>query len=100
MIGTDPDVAKCELARRMGAEIARPSLAGSEMESLTAGIGADAVLITASTPSNGPIDLAAAAVRKRAASSLLASSASNSTGGLSIQGGRVRRLLLLRPRPL
>ena len=35
------------------------------MESLTAGIGADAVLITASTPSNGPIDLAAAAVRKK-----------------------------------
>jgi predicted dehydrogenase/threonine dehydrogenase-like Zn-dependent dehydrogenase len=65
VIGTDPDVAKCELARRMGAEIARPGLSGSEMESLTAGIGADAVLITASTPSNGPIDLAAAAVRKK-----------------------------------
>ncbi len=65
VIGTDPDVAKCELARRMGAEIARPGLSGSEMESLTAGIGADAVLITASTPSNDPIDLAAAAVRKK-----------------------------------
>ena len=39
VIGTDPDVSKCELAGRMGAEIARPCLSGSEMESLTAGMG-------------------------------------------------------------
>jgi predicted dehydrogenase/threonine dehydrogenase-like Zn-dependent dehydrogenase len=65
VIGTDPDAAKCELALRMGAEIARPGLAGGEIESLTGGLGADAILITASTPSNAPIELAAAAVRKK-----------------------------------
>ena len=65
VVGTDPDDAKCELALRMGAEIARPRFSGGEIESLTGGLGADAVLITASTPSNGPIDLAAAAVRKK-----------------------------------
>ncbi len=58
VIGTDPDAGKCELALKMGAEIARPGLGGAEIESHTAGLGADAVLITASTPSNGPIDLA------------------------------------------
>lgn len=65
VIGTDLDADKCELALKMGAEIARPGLSGAEIESHTAGLGADAVLITASTPSNGPIDLAAAAVRKK-----------------------------------
>jgi predicted dehydrogenase/NADPH:quinone reductase-like Zn-dependent oxidoreductase len=65
VIGTDLDASKCELALKMGAEIARPGLSGAEIESSTAGLGADAVLITASTPSNGPIDLAAAAVRKK-----------------------------------
>jgi predicted dehydrogenase/threonine dehydrogenase-like Zn-dependent dehydrogenase len=65
VIGTDPDSAKCDLAQRMGAETARPNLAGAEVESLTGGLGADAVLITASTPSNAPIELAAAAVRKK-----------------------------------
>jgi predicted dehydrogenase/threonine dehydrogenase-like Zn-dependent dehydrogenase len=65
VIGTDPDAAKCELALKLGAEIARPSLSGTQVESITGGLGADAVLITASTPSNSPIDLAAAAVRKK-----------------------------------
>jgi predicted dehydrogenase/threonine dehydrogenase-like Zn-dependent dehydrogenase len=65
VIGTDLDAGKCELALKMGAESARPGLSGAEIESLTGGLGADAVLITASTPSNGPIDLAAAAVRKK-----------------------------------
>jgi predicted dehydrogenase len=49
----------------MGAEIARPGLSGDDAESLTAGLGADAVLITASTQSNGPIELAASAVRQK-----------------------------------
>jgi len=65
VLGTDPDAAKCELARRMGAEITRTRFSGGEIEALTSGLGADAVLITASTPSNAPIDLAAAAVRKK-----------------------------------
>jgi predicted dehydrogenase/threonine dehydrogenase-like Zn-dependent dehydrogenase len=65
VLGTDPDVSKCELAVKMGASDARPSLSASDIEQATGGLGADAVLITASTKSNGPIDLAAAAVRKK-----------------------------------
>jgi predicted dehydrogenase/threonine dehydrogenase-like Zn-dependent dehydrogenase len=66
VIGTDPDGTKCDLAhQKMGAETARPNLSAAEVELLTAGLGADAVVITASTPSNGPIGLAAAAVRKK-----------------------------------
>ena len=30
VIGTDPDAAKCELALKMGAEIARPGLSGAK----------------------------------------------------------------------
>lgn len=65
VIGTDLDPKKCELAIRMGAEIARPGFRGGDIESLTDGLGADAVVITASTKSNGPIELAAAAVRQK-----------------------------------
>lgn len=65
VIGTDPDPARCELAVRMGAELARPQLSAQHVEDVTRGLGADAVLITASTPSNGPIELAAGAVRKK-----------------------------------
>lgn len=65
VLGTDPDRAKCELAIRMGAELARPDLRASDVENATGGLGADAVLITASTRSNGPIELAAAAVRQK-----------------------------------
>jgi predicted dehydrogenase/threonine dehydrogenase-like Zn-dependent dehydrogenase len=66
VIGTDLDGTKCDLARqKMGAEIARPNLSALEIESLTAGLGSDAVVITASAPSNDPISLAAAAVRKK-----------------------------------
>jgi predicted dehydrogenase len=65
VIGTDPDASKCELAQRMGAELARPNLSAQHVEDLTRGLGADAVVITASTPSNGPIELATGAVRKK-----------------------------------
>ncbi|MEL6106335.1 MAG: bi-domain-containing oxidoreductase [Planctomycetota bacterium] len=65
VIGTDLDPAKCELAIKMGADLALPNLSAGRVESLTGGLGADAVLITASTKSNGPIEAAAAAVRKR-----------------------------------
>jgi predicted dehydrogenase/threonine dehydrogenase-like Zn-dependent dehydrogenase len=65
VLGTDPDPSKCELAVRMGAELAVPGLPASEIERLSQGRGADAVLITASTRSNGPIEQAAAAVRKK-----------------------------------
>jgi len=65
VIGTDPDAAKCELAVRMGAELARPNLSAQHVADVTRGLGADAVVITASTQSNGPIELAAGAVRQK-----------------------------------
>jgi len=64
-IGTDPDLSRCELARRMGAVEANPGLSASAVEAITGGLGADAVILTASTSSNGPVDLAAGAVRKK-----------------------------------
>lgn len=65
VFGTDLDESKCRLAMQLGADLARPGLSGGDVEALTGGLGADAVVITASTKSNGPIDLAAAAVRKK-----------------------------------
>jgi len=65
VIGTDPDAQKCELAVRMGASEARPGIRADDVAQVSGGLGADAVLITASTKSNGPIELAAAAVRKK-----------------------------------
>lgn len=65
VIGTDLDPSKCELALKMGAEVARPGINASQIEDLTGGLGADAVIITASTKSNQPIELSADAVRKK-----------------------------------
>ena len=65
VLGTDPDPSKCALALKMGAAQAAPSLGAAGIDSLTEGVGADAVVITASTKSNGPIELAAAAVRPK-----------------------------------
>jgi predicted dehydrogenase len=65
VLGVDPDAKKCELALTMGAELTRTNLATTQIEAFTGGLGVDAVLITASTTSNAPIDLAAAAVRKK-----------------------------------
>lgn len=65
VIGTDPDLAKCELAKQMGASVARAGIGAVDVETLTGGLGADAVLITASTTSNAPIELAANAVRQK-----------------------------------
>ena len=65
VIGTDPDASKCELAMKMGASMAVPDVSGARVTQLTGGLGADAVIITASTKSNGPIESAAEAVRKK-----------------------------------
>ena len=65
VIGTDLDQSKCDLAVKMGAEIARPGIKAPEIEQMTGGLGADSVVITASTKSNQPIELSAAAVRKK-----------------------------------
>lgn len=64
-LATDLDGSKCELALRMGAETASPTLGAAEVEVLTSGLGTDAVIITASTPSNQPMELSVASVRKK-----------------------------------
>jgi predicted dehydrogenase/threonine dehydrogenase-like Zn-dependent dehydrogenase len=65
VLGTDPDASKCELALRMGAAMARPGLGAAEVAAATGNLLTDAVLITASTQSNQPIELAAESVRKK-----------------------------------
>lgn len=63
--GTDPDPAKCELALRMGAQAAGADWTPERVAAATNGLGADAVLIAASTPSDDPVAQAAEAVRKK-----------------------------------
>ena len=65
VIGTDLDASKCELATKMGAEVCRPGISSADIEQLTGGLGADSVIITASTKSNQPIQLSAKAVRRK-----------------------------------
>jgi predicted dehydrogenase/threonine dehydrogenase-like Zn-dependent dehydrogenase len=65
VIGTDLDASKCELALKMGATVARPGMSAADVAGQSHGRGADSVLITASTKSNGPIELAAASVRQK-----------------------------------
>jgi len=65
VLGTDLDAAKCALALRMGADVARPGLAARDVLAETNERGADVVLITASTKSNGPVELAGEAVRQK-----------------------------------
>ncbi|HUT53023.1 MAG TPA: bi-domain-containing oxidoreductase [bacterium] len=64
VIGTDLDPAKCALAEKMGAH-SRAGLGASDVAAMTGGLGADAVLITASTDSDQPVALAGEAVRKK-----------------------------------
>lgn len=63
--GTDLDDSKCRLARELGAELAETGLGAKRIEQWTRGRGADAVLITAATPSSQPVNLAAEAVRRK-----------------------------------
>jgi predicted dehydrogenase/threonine dehydrogenase-like Zn-dependent dehydrogenase len=65
VLATDLEPAKCELARKLGADVAQPGLGARNVQALTGGLGADAVLITASTKSDGPIELAGEAVRQK-----------------------------------
>jgi threonine dehydrogenase-like Zn-dependent dehydrogenase len=68
VLGMELNPARAELARGLGCDVTAAS--ASEMESLvaqyTAGIGADAVIITAATSSNEPVELAARIARGRA----------------------------------
>lgn len=65
VLGIDPDPWRCRKALEMGAETAHPGLSPDQVASLTRGLGADAVLVCAATKSSEPIELAAAAVRKK-----------------------------------
>jgi predicted dehydrogenase/threonine dehydrogenase-like Zn-dependent dehydrogenase len=65
VLGTDLDASKCALAIQMGADYAHSTLGASAVTDRTHGLGADAVLITAATKSDGPIELAACAVRAK-----------------------------------
>ena len=65
VIGTDLDADKCDLALKMGADVARASMKPVDVEELTAGFGADAVLVTAATSSSTPMIQAVEAVRKK-----------------------------------
>ena len=66
VIATDLDITRCELAiAKMGADEARPKLSPNDVMERTGGLGADAVIIAASTKSKGPMDLAANAVRTK-----------------------------------
>ncbi|MBC8351309.1 MAG: bi-domain-containing oxidoreductase [Planctomycetes bacterium] len=65
VIGTDLDPSKCSLAEKMGADFTVPSISASTVSALTGGIGADVVLIAASTSSDAPVELAGEAVRQK-----------------------------------
>jgi polar amino acid transport system substrate-binding protein len=67
VIGLDVNEALFAQAREFGAEavFASNRAALPQIEALTRGLGADAVIITAATDSNEPVELALQAVRKR-----------------------------------
>jgi predicted dehydrogenase/threonine dehydrogenase-like Zn-dependent dehydrogenase len=65
VLATDLDAAKCEIATRSGADYAVPNISAEQVRQMTRGYGADAVLLTAATSSNGPVELAGDAVRAK-----------------------------------
>jgi predicted dehydrogenase len=66
VLATDLDASKCTLAvEKMAADLARTNLSAQAISDSTRGMGADAVIITASTKAKAPMDLAAAAVRQK-----------------------------------
>ena len=65
VIGIDPDPTRCNLAKKMGADYTAIEASKSDLTALSNGLGMDAIIITASTPSQEPIKLAAEAVRKK-----------------------------------
>lgn len=67
VLGIDPDPKRRALAQSFGAQVADPFKEDVEAvaQSLSRGVGVDAVLITASTQSNAPVSQAARICRKR-----------------------------------
>ncbi len=66
VFGTDPDPARVDLARRMGAQAVARGEAEAAGAAFTGGIGFDAVLICADTPTSDPVELAGTLARDRA----------------------------------
>lgn len=68
VIGIDPDPERCAMAESFGAQVVQLGEGVDPVAHVlatTGGVGADGVLITAATPSNGPIEQAAKMSRKR-----------------------------------
>ncbi|MGQ9771554.1 MAG: bi-domain-containing oxidoreductase [Thermogutta sp.] len=70
VVGCDPSPSRVELAKENGADLALSSIDGEALarayRQFTRGRGVDAVLITAATASNAPVELAAEIARDRA----------------------------------
>jgi predicted dehydrogenase len=65
VFGTDVDPSKLQLARAFGADAVATGSPLDEVKAFTDGRGIDAVIITAATPSNEPIEFAAEVSRVR-----------------------------------
>jgi predicted dehydrogenase/threonine dehydrogenase-like Zn-dependent dehydrogenase len=65
VIGSDLDPAKCRLARELGADETVEAGLAEAAATFTAGHGVDAVVITAATKSNEPLEIAAQACRPK-----------------------------------
>ncbi|HET6344778.1 MAG TPA: zinc-binding alcohol dehydrogenase, partial [Myxococcota bacterium] len=63
--GIDPNADRCRLAEALGVERARMEAELDDIAAFTLGVGVDAVLLTAATASNEPIELAAEACRPK-----------------------------------
>jgi polar amino acid transport system substrate-binding protein len=59
VLGFDPNTGRTDLARQLGADVAVSDGLNEAVIGFTGGYGADAVIITASSKSNGPINAAA-----------------------------------------
>ncbi|MFM8409248.1 MAG: bi-domain-containing oxidoreductase, partial [Alphaproteobacteria bacterium] len=65
VVGSDPDAGRCEVARQLGADLAIGGGLPEAAASLSDGHGVDAVIVTAATRSNEPIEVAAEACRPK-----------------------------------
>ena len=65
VLGFDPIASKCDLARTLGADAACSTGLVGAAEAFTDGYGADAVVVTASTKSDEPVNTAAAIARAK-----------------------------------
>jgi polar amino acid transport system substrate-binding protein len=59
VVGFDPDPDRAALARQLGADVAIADGLAEAMAGFTGGVGADAVIITASSKSSEPVNMAA-----------------------------------------